>query len=352
MKQLHAQLTHLTWQAERIAGGDYKQRVDFMGDFSAAFNKMVDQLAQREKSLRDARRQLQEKVRDRTAELAEANKLLKQDIARRKKAEKDLIISNRNLGEMMKHSKILAEEAMEASRAKSQFLANMSHELRTPMNAVIGFAGVLAEEPLTDTQKQYIDMISSSGSHLLRIIEDILDFARIEAGKICIESEECSIKHILDKVESMMRPAAEEKGLEFGIRTKSGLPENIITDPGRLQQCLINLINNAVKFTEAGYVYLNVASEKRDDRPFIRFSVEDTGIGIPDKVREKIFSAFAQADESHTRKYGGTGLGLPITKQLAELLGGEVDLSSRQGKGSVFSIVIPLDDNASQVTVG
>jgi PAS domain S-box-containing protein len=232
-------------------------------------------------------------------------------------------------------------QAEMANSAKSQFLANMSHEIRTPMNAIIGFADILTEESPTDKQKGYIDIIRNSGQHLLLIINDILDFSKIEAGKMVLESKECSIKYLLNTIESMMHSIAKEKGLGFEIRTDSNLPANIITDSSRLRQCLINLINNAIKFTEEGHVYLNIALEERDSQPYIRFDVEDTGIGVPAETQEKIFSPFTQGDESHTRKYGGTGLGLTITKQLAELLGGELTLTSQKDKGSVFSIVIP-----------
>jgi PAS domain S-box-containing protein len=237
--------------------------------------------------------------------------------------------------------KIAMHKAKDANQAKSQFLANMSHEIRTPMNAIIGFADILTEESPTEKQKGYIDIIRNSGQHLLLIINDILDFSKIEAGKMTLESRECSIKYLLNTIESMMHSIAKEKGLDFEIRTDSNLPANIITDSSRLQQCLINLINNAIKFTEEGHVYLNIALEDRNSQPYIRFDVEDTGIGIPAETKEMIFSPFTQADESHTRKYGGTGLGLAITRQLVQLLGGQLTLTSQKDKGSVFSIVIP-----------
>ena len=149
------------------------------------------------------------------------------------------------------------------------------------------------------------------------------------------------MQQLLFAIEAMMHSLAKQKGLEFDIRGKGSLPANIHTDPDRLQQCLINLTNNAIKFTNKGHVYLNISLENRSGQPHIRFDVEDTGIGIPAEMQDKIFSSFTQADESHTRKYGGTGLGLAISSQLAELLGGELTLTSQQGKGSVFSLGIP-----------
>ena len=235
----------------------------------------------------------------------------------------------------------MAAEAEMANVSKSRFLANMSHEIRTPMNAIMGFSDILAEESPTETQKQYIDIIRSSSKHLLLVIDDILDFSKIEAGKLNIEPRDCSMEQILFAVESMMHALAREKGLEFDIREIGSLPANIHTDPDRLQQCLVNLANNAIKFTMHGHVYLNISLGNRSDQPHIRFDVEDTGIGIAAEMQDKIFDSFTQADESHTRKFGGTGLGLAITSQLAELLGGKLTLTSQEGKGSVFSLVIP-----------
>jgi len=253
----------------------------------------------------------------------------------------ELIHVNRQLQSSIEKAESLTESALLASRAKSQFLANMSHEIRTPMNAIIGFSELLADEDLTDRQKGDVNLIRESGHNLLMLINDILDFSKIEAGQLDVEIIDCSLGKLLNSVSALMRPKATEKSLEFKVIKGNSLPAEIRSDPTRLQQCLINLVGNAIKFTEKGRVYINVSLEDEDNRPYIRFDVEDTGIGIAKDKQDAIFDSFTQADGSTTRKYGGTGLGLAITKQLTELLGGEMTISSEADKGSVFSFRIP-----------
>lgn len=238
------------------------------------------------------------------------------------------------------------EQADASNEAKSQFLANMSHEIRTPMNAIVGFSDILGEEILDEVHKEYVDIIRSSTMSLLTVINDILDLSKIEAGKVDIEISRCRLSEILKGIDALMNPHAKTKGLEFKIHCCDEIPENILTDSDRLGQCLINLTNNAVKFTDSGHVYLNVSVEKYNDKDFIRFDVEDTGPGIPDEKQQTVFESFTQADGSATRKFGGTGLGLTITKMLAELLGGSISLSSSVGKGSVFTLLIPAGEDA------
>lgn len=233
-------------------------------------------------------------------------------------------------------------EAETASETKNLFLANMSHEIRTPMNAIIGFSDLLAEEDLSKEHIEYVDAIRCSGKNLLNLINDILDFSKIEAGKIDIDLNEYSLDEIIIAVETPMHSLAKTKGLNFSIKRQNSLPEKVYTDCYRLQQCLINLIGNAIKFTEQGHVFIKISSEHRHDQKFICFDIEDTGIGISEDKQRVIFDSFTQEDFSSTRVYGGTGLGLAITKQLVKLLGGYISLSSERGKGSVFSLIIPV----------
>ncbi|MEJ5258736.1 MAG: PAS domain S-box protein [Anaerohalosphaeraceae bacterium] len=239
---------------------------------------------------------------------------------------------------------VRAKEAAEsANKIKSQFLANMSHEIRTPMNAVLGFCELLAATNLDEEQKDYVTVISNSGRNLLQIINDILDFTKIEAGKLTIDKTQFALEPFLCHIEQMMKPIAAKKGLDFEFFKGDNLPEIVETDPIRLNQCLINLIGNAIKFTESGYVHVTVSWEERpgeDGRLCI--DIEDTGIGIPKEKQKLIFESFTQADASTTRKFGGTGLGLSITQKLIHLMGGELFLHSQQGQGSVFTVVLPV----------
>jgi len=284
--------------------------------------------------------------------LARSEAILRQARAQAEASKRELERVNARLEASAEQANLGARQAKVANEAKSEFLANMSHEIRTPLNAIIGFSDILADEELTREQEDHVNIIRDSSKHLLELIDDILDFSKIEAGKLDIEMTDCSLKYLLARIESMMRRSALERGLEFAVRGDNSLPANIRTATDRLQQCLINLVGNAIKFTEQGHVYINVSLEHQGGQPSIRFDVEDTGIGIPSDQLEHIFESFTQADGSTTRRYGGTGLGLAITKQLAELLGGRLTVVSEKGKGSVFSLVIPAGvDVAGQPTL-
>jgi signal transduction histidine kinase/CheY-like chemotaxis protein len=247
---------------------------------------------------------------------------------------------NSQLDAAVQQANRLAQEAISANKAKSEFLATLSHEIRTPMNSILGFGDLLDEEPLSESQKEYVQLIRNSGNTLLSLINDILDFSKIEAGKLTVEKVETPLNVLLEEIESIFRPMAAKKGLELAILQCEDIPQTIQTDPTRLRQCLINLVNNAIKFTDQGYVYVNVSRRQKQEKTWIQFDIEDTGVGIPADKQQSIFDAFVQAENSTTRKYGGTGLGLAITKKLAELLGGDLSIVSQFGEGSVFTLTI------------
>jgi len=270
------------------------------------------------------------------------------DITDRKQVEEQLIQAkdeadelNDQLTRATAQANDMAKRAEIANAAKSQFLANMCHEIRTPMNAIMGFSGMLADEDLTKEQKEDVNNIRGAGKSLLNLIDDILDFSKIEAGQLDVDMIDCSLGKLLNSLESMMKLQSEDKSLDFKIMTNKDVPAHIKSDPYRLQQCLVNLLSNALKFTDQGHVHVKVSVHKDNCKHFLRFDIEDTGIGIPEDRQQAIFDSFTQVDGSTTREYGGTGLGLTVTKQLTELLGGELTLTSEPGKGSVFSLVIP-----------
>jgi signal transduction histidine kinase len=242
------------------------------------------------------------------------------------------------------------EHAEAANRAKSRFMANMSHELRTPMNAIMGFAELLKEEPLTDSQLDYVETIHTSSRHLLRLINDVLDISKIEAGKEEITLGVCSMREMLGQLEDLMDNEAQNKGLDFVLDIRDDVPNQIISDAKHLYQCLINLVGNAIKFTETGSVSLGVGMLEDAAQTRMFFEVTDTGIGIAPERQDKVFESFEQADIGTSRKYGGTGLGLTITRQLVEMMGGTITLESQVERGTTFTIVLPIQQTSCPVT--
>jgi two-component system sensor histidine kinase RpfC len=237
---------------------------------------------------------------------------------------------------------VLVEQANEASAAKSRFLANMSHEIRTPLNAVLGLSHILSQTSLTTEQREYTQSIQSSGRALLSLLENILDISKIEAGKLTVEQVNFDLHELVGQIGAMFAAPARSTGLRFAVQISPQVPFALRGDPTLLRQVLVNLVGNAIKFTREGTVTLRVMpSVGEEDTGNIRFEVEDTGIGIPESAQQRIFEIFTQADSTMTRRYGGTGLGTTIARQMVELMGGKIGLFSREGVGSTFWFDIP-----------
>src|ERR671911_2207843 len=312
--------------------------------------KTNDRLEQQAATLRQSEellRQQQEALQQSNDELEEKARLLELQ-------KREVETKNREVSVAKSALEDKAEQLSLTSRYKSQFLANMSHELRTPLNSLLILSKLLTENPegnLSDKQKEFAKTIHAAGSDLLSLINDILDLSKIESGTVSLEVTSVGFRDLLNHMDRTFRQVAEERHLDFHVEADSNLPPAIRTDSKRLQQVLRNLLSNAFKFTEQGGVTLKIASAEgsplRAGSDWIALSVMDTGIGIPEDKQRIIFEAFQQADGTTSRKYGGTGLGLAISREIARLLGGEIVLSSQPGKGSTFTLFVPLEPPAN-----
>jgi signal transduction histidine kinase/CheY-like chemotaxis protein len=292
---------------QRVGAGDLGAQVPELGageigNLGRAFNEMIEQLGRVHGELEAHRATLEQKVAERTIELEAAR-----------------------------------NEAQRANRSKSDFLANMSHEIRTPMTAILGYADLLLDDEmqLGEEPRRLLEIVRRNGGHLLDVLNDILDLSKIEAGRLEVEEIPASLVHVVSEIASLMRIRADEKGIALEVYFDTPIPSEVYSDPTRMRQAVVNLLGNAIKFTERGHVRIRVHFDPPTE--MARIDVEDTGIGIAPEKKATLFRAFEQADSSITRRFGGTGLGLAITKRIAVLLGGDCTVESEVGRGSTFS---------------
>jgi len=257
-----------------------------------------------------------------------------------------VVVVFRDIGERRNIERDLREaivQANQANKSKSDFLAVMSHEIRTPLNAIIGANRLLLDTSLDKEQRLFANTAARSGESLLALVNDVLDFSKLEAGRLDLEQSNFVLRKLVDEVKDIFAFDAEKKGIRIAVHNDPGIPEFVNGDPGRLRQVLINLVSNAIKFTDSGAVVIRTKIlDEKEDRLSIGFSIKDTGIGIAEKAQRKLFQKFSQVDPSITRNFGGTGLGLAISKTIVELMGGSIQCKSKPGKGSVFQFAVKL----------
>ncbi|MEM1344401.1 MAG: ATP-binding protein [Pseudomonadota bacterium] len=304
LQRLHDAI--LAWQRGAPVTLPENTEPDELGALTRAFAELQSECLRRQDELEAIRSELEERVKARTSALALAR-----------------------------------DEAEAASRAKAAFLAAMSHEIRTPMNALLGMAKSLSDARLPGPERQKVETILDSGRGLATLLNDVLDLSKIEAGHMDLNPVSESLPGLLRRLSALWRPETEAKGVEFILRIDQALPETLVFDPIRVRQCVSNLLSNAVKFTEAGRILVTAAAQQREDATWlVEIAVTDTGIGIAPEVQAQLFSPFTQAESNTTRRFGGTGLGLTISRDLAQLMGGDLKVASRVGEGACFTLSI------------
>ncbi|GAA0589299.1 hybrid sensor histidine kinase/response regulator [Streptomyces crystallinus] len=313
----------------------------------------TDQLLGESQRLTAELRARSQELQEQQQELQRSNAELQEKAALLADRNRDIEGKNLEIEQARQELEVRAQQLSRTSMYKSQFLANMSHELRTPLNSLLILARLLAQNPegnLTEKQVDYAEVIHSAGSDLLQLINDILDLSKVEAGKMDIRPEPFSLRQLLEYLEATFRPVAAERALDFQVVAAPGIPDELTTDEARLRQILRNLLSNALKFTETGHVQLDIHTTAADELPpalglsgpALAFRVTDTGVGIPEDRLESVFGAFQQGDGTAARRYGGTGLGLSISREVARLLGGVIVAESAVGRGSTFTLFLPL----------